>query len=98
MGNTFRVAVGGVYAMEGVFGDGRAPALFAKLLDCESMTYVCREFGISRLYNDDVLNRSIDVQIGRLRRKIESDPARPRYIRTERGTGYIFAIAVHTPY
>src|SRR5256714_8191784 len=37
---------------------------------------------LSRLHNDEVYNRSIDVQILRLRRKIEVDPAQPRYIRT----------------
>lgn len=36
------------------------------------------------------LDRSIDVQIGRLRRKIESDPANPELVKTVRGTGYIF--------
>jgi len=41
----------------------------------------------SRLY-DDVYDRSIDVQILRLRRKIESDPSEPQLIRTERGAGY----------
>jgi two-component system OmpR family response regulator len=30
------------------------------------------------------------VQILRLRRKIEPNPARPQYIRTERGIGYVF--------
>jgi len=53
---------------------------------------------LSRLHNDEVFNRSIDVQIMRLRRKIEIDPARPRYIRTERGVGYIFAVPVDTVY
>lgn len=53
---------------------------------------------LTRLHNDDVFNRSVDVQIGRLRRKIESDPAQPRYIRTERGAGYIFAAPVQTIY
>jgi DNA-binding response OmpR family regulator len=53
---------------------------------------------LTRLHNDEVFNRSIDVQIGRLRRRIESDPARPRYIRTERGAGYIFAVPVQTIY
>jgi DNA-binding response OmpR family regulator len=43
----------------------------------------------TRLY-DDVYDRSIDVQILRLRRKIERDPAEPRLIRTERGAGYYF--------
>jgi len=41
----------------------------------------------SRLY-DDVYDRSIDVQILRLRRKIEADPSEPQLIRTERGAGY----------
>ena len=33
--------------------------------------------------------RAIDVQINRLRRKIESDPANPVYLQTVRGKGYI---------
>jgi DNA-binding response OmpR family regulator len=49
---------------------------------------------LSRLHNAEVYDRSIDVQILRLRRKIETDPARPRYIRTERGVGYVFQVAV----
>src|SRR3989442_15933546 len=47
---------------------------------------------LSRLHNDEVYNRSVDVQIMRLRRKIEKDPAEPRYIRTERGAGYLFGV------
>lgn len=43
----------------------------------------------SRLH-DDIYDRSIDVQILRLRRKIETDPNEPRLIRTERGAGYFF--------
>lgn len=53
---------------------------------------------LSRLHNDEVFNRSIDVQIARLRRRIETGPARPRYIRTERGAGYLFAVPVQTIY
>jgi DNA-binding response OmpR family regulator len=41
----------------------------------------------SRMY-DDVYDRSIDVQILRLRRKIEVNPSEPQLIRTERGAGY----------
>ncbi|NML46200.1 response regulator [Ramlibacter sp. G-1-2-2] len=48
----------------------------------------------SHLYDDEVYDRSIDVQILRLRRKIEADPAQPRFIVTERGTGYMFAVPV----
>jgi two-component system, OmpR family, response regulator len=44
----------------------------------------------SRLHNDDVYDRAIDVQILRLRRKLEADPARPEIIVTERGAGYVF--------
>jgi len=53
---------------------------------------------LSRLHNDEVYNRSIDVQILRLRRKIEKDSAEPRYIRTERGAGYLFGVPVETVY
>jgi two-component system OmpR family response regulator len=46
--------------------------------------------------HEDVFDRSIDVQILRLRRKLEADPSLPRVIRTERGIGYVFALAVET--
>jgi len=45
---------------------------------------------LSRLHNAEVYDRSIDVQILRLRRKIEANPSRPEYIKTERGVGYVF--------
>jgi DNA-binding response OmpR family regulator len=45
---------------------------------------------LSRGNDENVFDRSIDVQILRLRRKIESDPSRPKLIRTERGAGYFF--------
>ncbi len=35
-------------------------------------------------------DRTIDVQVGRLRRKLEDDPQKPTIIKTVRGTGYIF--------
>ena len=44
--------------------------------------------------HEDVFDRSIDVQILRLRRRLEADPARPRIIQTERGVGYTFALPV----
>jgi len=49
---------------------------------------------LSRLHNDEVYDRSIDVQVGRLRKKLEPDAARPQFIRTERGAGYVFTAAV----
>jgi two-component system, OmpR family, response regulator len=44
--------------------------------------------------HEDVFDRSIDVQILRLRRKLELDPSAPQVIRTERGIGYVFALPV----
>jgi DNA-binding winged helix-turn-helix (wHTH) protein len=41
-----------------------------------------------------VADRSIDVQILRLRRKLEADPGAPRIIQTERGLGYVFVLPV----
>ncbi|OLC65744.1 MAG: DNA-binding response regulator [Betaproteobacteria bacterium 13_1_40CM_4_64_4] len=49
---------------------------------------------LSRLNGAEVYDRSIDVQILRLRRKIEPNPAQPQYIRTERGAGYVFSVPV----
>ena len=43
---------------------------------------LCRSVGAS------VNERAIDVQVTRLRRKIEPDPSFPRYLRTVRGQGY----------
>jgi two-component system, OmpR family, response regulator len=40
--------------------------------------------------HEDVFDRSIDVQILRLRRKLERDPSTPQMIQTERGVGYVF--------
>jgi two-component system, OmpR family, response regulator len=44
--------------------------------------------------HEDIFDRSIDVQVLRLRRKLETDPNAPRVILTERGIGYVFALAV----
>ncbi len=38
----------------------------------------------------DPFDRSIDIRIARLRRKIEPDPKKPRVLKTVRGAGYIF--------
>ena len=44
--------------------------------------------------HEDVFDRSIDVQVLRLRRKLELDPSTPSLIRTERGVGYVFTMPV----
>lgn len=40
---------------------------------------------------DQVQERAVDVQITRLRRKIEANPKQPRYLQTVRGAGYMLA-------
>jgi DNA-binding response OmpR family regulator len=39
-------------------------------------------------------DRAVDVQVGRLRKKIEADPTRPELIKSVRGAGYLFAARV----
>jgi len=53
---------------------------------------------MSRLHSDDVYNRSVNTQILRLRRKLETSAANPTYIRTERGAGYMFGVPVEIVY
>ncbi len=38
----------------------------------------------------DPYDRSVDVRVTRLRKKIETQPSMPRYIRTVRGIGYLY--------
>jgi two-component system, OmpR family, response regulator len=44
--------------------------------------------------HEDLFDRSIDVRVLRLRRKLETNASSPRLIRTERGVGYVFAVSV----
>src|SRR6266403_3306762 len=44
--------------------------------------------------HEGIFDRSIDVQVLRLRRKLEADLKAPRVITTERGVGYVLAIPV----
>lgn len=39
----------------------------------------------------DITGRAVDVQVTRLRRKLETDPKNPRYLQTVRGIGYMLA-------
>jgi DNA-binding response OmpR family regulator len=48
-------------------------------------------------YERSPFDRSIDVRVTRLRRKIELDPATPEYVRTVWGEGYLFAPAGKVP-
>jgi two-component system alkaline phosphatase synthesis response regulator PhoP len=44
-------------------------------------------------HSDGVLERSVDVYVGRLRTKLGDDPERPRYVATVRGVGYRAALS-----
>jgi DNA-binding response OmpR family regulator len=52
----------------------------------------------SRVHDNEVYDRAIDIQVLRLRRKIEPDPSQPQFIVTERGAGYIFSAPVQIVY
>ncbi|MER8405053.1 response regulator transcription factor [Mesorhizobium sp. M0184] len=43
---------------------------------------------------DPESSRAVDIRIMRLRKKIEADPANPKFLRTVRGEGYIFSLPV----
>ena len=49
---------------------------------------------MSHLHNDEVYNRAIDTQIGRLRKKLEEHGGSQELIHTERGVGYILTVPV----
>jgi len=53
---------------------------------------ISRDFILDELsgIDRDPFDRSIDVRITRLRKKIEPDPSKPQFIRTVRGVGYRF--------
>lgn len=49
-----------------------------------------RLLSASRLHEGEIVDRSLDALILRLRRKVEPNSAKPRLIRTVRGSGYLF--------
>jgi DNA-binding response OmpR family regulator len=53
---------------------------------------------LSRLHDDEVYDRAVDMVVMRLRRKLEADTAAPRYLLTVRGAGYRFGVPVEPVY
>ncbi len=49
-----------------------------------------RLFDLTRETDYDSFDRAVDIQIGRLRKKLNDDPKEPKYIKTVRGAGYMF--------
>jgi DNA-binding response OmpR family regulator len=53
---------------------------------------------LSRLHDDEVYDRAVDMLVMRLRRKLEADTPAPRYLVTVRGAGYRIGVAVEPVY
>jgi len=49
-----------------------------------------RLFELTRASDYDSFDRAVDIQIGRLRKKLNDDPKEPQFIKTVRGAGYMF--------
>ncbi|WP_435257179.1 response regulator [Thioclava sp. FR2] len=65
-------------------------AALMRIFSAQPGSAVSREKLVSDLGRDDAAQeRAVDVQITRLRRKIEDDPKQPRYLQTVRGEGYM---------
>jgi len=67
--------------------------LLQTLMSAPGKVFVRKEL-LDRLYPRNeatVIDRVVDVHMGKLRQKIEKDPSNPRYILTVRGIGYQFA-------
>jgi DNA-binding response OmpR family regulator len=69
-------------------------ALLSAFVQAPGRTLTREHLLQSTRVHEDVFDRSIDVQILRLRRKLEDDPRQPHFIRTERGIGYKFDVEV----
>ena len=56
---------------------------------------VTQDLLLEHVWGDEYVGEShlLQVNVNRLRRKIEQDPARPRYLLTKTGIGYLFANA-----
>jgi two-component system, OmpR family, response regulator len=71
-------------------------ALLVAFLDAPQRPLTREQLLQATRIHEDVFDRSIDVQVLRLRRKLETDPAAPSIIQTERGVGYVFALPVES--
>jgi len=82
-----------------VDADGRPVALTTGEFDllcaflAQPNRVLSRDELMNRMHGRDAgpFDRSIDVQVGRLRRKIEADPESPALLKSVRGAGYLFA-------
>jgi two-component system phosphate regulon response regulator OmpR len=71
-----------------IYLTGGEAALLAALANRPNEVF-SREEIAAALSMDDTGERAVDVQVTRLRRKIEADPREPRFLHTVRGRGYV---------
>ena len=71
-------------------------ALLLAFLEAPQRTLSREQLLQATRVHEDIFDRSIDVQVLRLRRKLEQDANAPRMIQTQRGVGYLFAATVET--
>lgn len=66
-------------------------AMLMRIFSAQMAEPLSRSFLVEKLGRDrgQAQERAVDVQITRLRRKIEEDPKQPRYLQTVRGAGYM---------
>ena len=74
---------------EGVVHLTGGEAALLQLLARTPAEVLSREAIAAALGTDEAGERAIDVQVTRLRRKIEADPREPRFLHTVRGRGYV---------
>ena len=79
-----------------VLGEALALSMFKNISEANllktlalNVTHVCNRIELAQACGLSGSDRSIDVQMTRLRRKIEPDPKNPRYLQTVRGHGYV---------
>ncbi|MDT7952975.1 MAG: response regulator transcription factor [Acetobacteraceae bacterium] len=66
-----------------------AEAALLQALAAQPGNVLSREAIVEALQMDETGERAVDVQVTRLRRKIEADPREPRFLHTVRGRGYV---------
>jgi DNA-binding response OmpR family regulator len=71
-------------------------ALLLAFLDAPQRPLTREQLLQATRVHEDIFDRSIDVQVLRLRRRLEADPSGPNMILTERGVGYSFAPTVES--
>ena len=71
-------------------------ALLLAFLDAPQRPLTPEQLLQATRVHEDIFDRSIDVQVLRLRRRLETDPSAPNMILTERGVGYISSTTVES--